>query len=85
MVSLCTNFLEEMPNIAQLILWFLHLNRNEIPSAGEVIAKEKNNTITFRNQKGILHFKRDLLGYNQGKISEEYGIVNYSLCFGGNN
>ncbi|MCE7745091.1 MAG: hypothetical protein GPJ52_08170 [Candidatus Heimdallarchaeota archaeon] len=47
------------------------------------MAKEKNNATTSRSRQGILHIKRDLQGYNQDKISEECGIVNYSLCKGG--
>ena len=83
MVSLCTNFLEEMPIYTHLILKHLHLNGKVIPSAGKAMAKEKKIATTSRSRQGILYIKRDLLGNKYNKISEECGIVNYSLCKGG--
>ncbi|MBK5115163.1 MAG: hypothetical protein JJE41_16165 [Candidatus Heimdallarchaeota archaeon] len=83
MVSLCTNFLEEMPIYTHLILKYLHLNGKEVPSAGKAMAKEKKIAKTSRSQQGVLHIKRDLQGNMYNKISEECGIVNYSLCKGG--
>ncbi len=85
MVSLCTNFLEEMPNFTHLILKHLHLNGRNVPSAGKAMAKEKKIATTSRSRQGILHIKRDILGTMYNKISEECGIVNYSLCKGGQN
>ena len=83
MVSLCTNFLEEMPNNTHLILKHLHLNGREVPSAGKAMVKEKNNATTSRSRQGIHQIKRDSLGNKQGIELEECGIVNYSLCQGG--
>ena len=83
MVSLCTNFLEEMPIYTHLILKHLHLNGRNVPSAGKAMAKVKKNATTSRSHQGILHIKRDVLGNKYNIISEECGIVNYSLCKGG--
>lgn len=83
MVSLCTNFLEEMPIYPHLILKHLHLNGKDVPSVGKAMAKEKKIATTSRSRKGILHIKRDILGTMYNKILEECGIVNYSLCKGG--
>ena len=47
------------------------------------MAKEKKIATTSRSRLGILHIKRDLQGNMYNKISEECGIVNYSLCKGG--
>ena len=83
MVSLCTNFLEVMPIYTHLILKHLHLNGKEVPSAEKAMAKEKKNTNISRSRQGVLQIKRDLMGNKYNKISEECGIVNYSLCKGG--
>ena len=85
MVSLCTNFLEEMPIYTHLILKHLHLNGREVPSAEKAMATDKKIANTFCSQQGVLHIKRDLLGNKYNIILEECGIVNYSLYYGGYN
>lgn len=74
-----------MPNITHLIPKHLHLNGRKVPFAGKAMAKEEKIATTSHSRQGILHIKRDLLGNKHGENLEEYGIVNYSLCFGGNN
>jgi len=83
MANLYANFLEELPTHKLKNDQFIHLNGQEVPSTGKVMAKEKKFTTTSRSRQGILHIKRDLLGYNQSRDSEECGIVNYSLFLGG--
>ena len=83
MANLYANFLEGMPTRTLKNQMNLHLNGREVPSAGKAMANEKKNATTSRSRQGILHIKRDLLGYNLDKILEEFGIVNYSLWKGG--